>query len=458
MDAIIELVKSIVKTEFIDLPDEAVYAAKMDILDTIGVTIAGSGVAGGRELMGLIGDWGGKEESSVIMYDMKVPSPHAALVNGTMAHALDYDDAHEGVILHAGVTVIPAALAIAERTGNVDGRKFLSAVVSGIDVICRLGEASNISPSELGFMYTSLYGIFGAAVACGKLLGFDEERMLNAVGIAYSQAAGNFQCIADGALTKRMQAGFAAMGGVNSALIASMGLTGARNSLEGEKGLFQVYLRGNYDPAKLTANLGKHFGVVDLSFKPYPCCRNCHPFIDATLELANENDIPVDNVEEVRATCSEVARLLCEPLEAKQRPRTFVDAQFSIPWVIATALVKRKVSLRDFTPEAILDESVIRISSNVKTFVDPRMEARTTTPAIIEIKMKGSGKIFSKRVDIAKGNPAEPMSWQELCEKFKDCAGCGVRDIPKENVNKLLDIFSGFEDVEDISNVIRLIS
>jgi 2-methylcitrate dehydratase PrpD len=227
--------------------------------------------------------------------------------------------------------------------------------------------------------------------------------------------------------------------------------------LEGEKGLYQIYHRGDYNANRLTAGLGKRFATVDLSFKPYPCCRNCHPFIDATLELALENNINAEDVEEIHARCSEVARLLCEPLEVKQRPRVMVDAQFSIPWAIATALVKRKVSLGDFTPDAILDESVIQIASRVKVDVDPQMEARTTTPAIVEIKMKEMDIVYSKRVDIAKGHPEKPMSWSELCDKFNDCAAHGVRPMPRGRVNKLLDILRGLEDVENVSQVISML-
>lgn len=458
MDASIILAQHIVKTNYRDIPPAAVEAAKNDIIDILGVAVAGSRQAGCREIMELVGDWRGKEESTVIMYNTKVPSPFAALVNGTMAHALDYDDAHEGIILHAGVAVVPAAFAIAERIGKITGKAFLTAVNLGIDILCRLGEASNKNPAELGFMYTSLYGIFGAAVTAGKLLALSEKQMVNAIGIAYSQAAGNFQCVIDGALTKRLQAGFAAMGGVTSALMASKGLTGASNSLEGEKGLFQVYHRGDYNPTRLTENLGKHFAVVDLSFKPYPCCRNCHPFIDATLELVLENHINIDDIKEINTRCSEVARLLCEPPEVKQRPRGVVDAQFSIPWVIASALVKGKVSLENFTQDAILDESVIRMASRIKADVDPLMEARTTTPAVVEMKMKGTERIYSKRIDIAKGHPDKPMSWNEIYEKFNDCVAHGIRPISLEKIKNLLSILRDLEDVEDVSQVITMLA
>jgi 2-methylcitrate dehydratase PrpD len=457
MDASIVLARNIVQVNYDDIPGEAIEAAKRDILDTLGVAVAGSNAPGGREIMGLVREWGGKEESTVIMHSQRVPSPYAALVNGTMAHALDFEDSHEGVVLHAGVSVIPAAFAVAERVGKVSGKELLTAVTSGVDVVCRLGEASNQSPSIIGWHYTSLYGIFGAAAAAGKLLELDEQQMVNAFGIAYSQAAGNFQCVIDGALSKRLQAGFAASGGLTSSLMASRGLTGARNTLEGEKGLYQVYHHGDYNPKRLTAGLGKHFAIVDLSFKPYPCCRNCHPFIDATLALAAEHNLAADNVEEISIRCGEVARLLCEPLDIKQKPRVLVDAQFSIPWAVATALVKRKVALEDFTPEAITNPVVLRVASKVKAEVEPQMETRGTSPALVEIKMKDSSVIYSKREDIAKGNPKKPMSWGELCHKFSDCARHGAKPVSQDSVEKAISLLADLEKVEDVGEIIRLL-
>ena len=449
------LAENIVATDYEKIPEEAIDSTKKDILDTLGVAVAGSDASGIKEIISLVRDWGGKRESTLIMQGIKGPCHYAALANSTMGHALDYDDAHEKVILHAGVVLIPPALALAERLGNVNGRELLTAITLGIDLVSRLGEASNISPSELGFMYTSVYGVFGSAGVTGKLLHLNTDQMVNAFGIAYSQAAGNFQCIIDGALTKRLQAGFAASNGLLSSLLAKEGFTGAINSLEGDKGLFQVYLRGEYNLMPLTRDLGRHFASVDLSFKPYPCCRNCHPFIDAALALMSEHDIQVNDIEEIAVRCSENGRLLCEPLQVKQKPRVPVDAQFSIPWVIATALIKRKVTLEDFTPEAISNPEVLFLASKIKAEVDPQLENRSTSIALVDIKMKNKGIVYSRREDIAKGNPLKPLSWGELIEKFRDCLRYGAKKISKPAINRTIDMIRNLENVEDTGKVIQ---
>ena len=459
IDGSIVLAKYVTGVTYDALPAEVVEAAKKDILDTLGVAIAGSSVPGGREITELVKEWQGKGESTLIMQSIRVPAPFAALVNGTMAHALDFDDAYERAVLHAGVSSVPAAFAVAERIGDVSGKALIAAVTLGIDVTCRLGDASNVDPSEVGFMYTSVYGFFGAAAAAGKLLNLNEEQMLNAFGIAYAQASGNFQAVVDGALTKRMQAGFASSGGLMSALMASKGLTGARESLEGQKGLFPVYLQGNYNPEALAADLGQQFAVVDLSFKPYPCCRATHPAIDAALALARDYNIAPEAVDEISVVTGEAARLICEPLEVKQNPRVFVDAQFSIPWMVATALVKGKVTIDDVTPEAITNKRVLAMASRVKPEIDDRIgSGRGTPPAEVRIKMKGTDTVYSKKEDLPKGHPNKPMNWAELCDKFRDCASHGAKALSGDHIQKVIQMITDLERVKDVGEIMKLLS
>ncbi len=406
----------------------------------------------------LVREWGGRPESTVLLGALRAPAPQAALINATMAHAMDFDDAYEPAVLHAGVCTVPAGLATAERVGHVSGKDLIAAVAGGIDVACRLGDASNVDPSDIGFMYTSLYGVFGAAATAGKLLGLTREQLVNAFGIAYAQAAGNFQAVVDGALTKRMQAGFAASAGVMSALLAARGLTGAKESLEGRKGLFPVYLRGDYDPDALSLDLGKEFRVERLSYKPYPACRATHAAIDAALWLAHEKDIRAEAVEAVSVRTGEMARLLCEPLEAKQRPRVFVDAQFSIPWTVATAFVKHRVAIDDVSPEAITNEKVLAVASRVTPEVDDAIgSGRGTPPAEVKVKLRGSDALYVRKVDVPRGHPDNPMTWDELCDKFRDCAHHGARSLPGETVERLIALVAGLEKVKDVGEIAGLI-
>ena len=341
MDANITLANYVVNTNYEDIPTDLVELAKKDILDTLGVAIAAGGEAGGKELMTLIEEWGGKPESTVVGYGVKVPAPLAAMVNSTTAHSLDYDDVMFSTG-HVGVTVIPPALAAAERRGNVSGKELIAAVVLGIDVMCRLGEASEPLALGPGWLYTPLYGVFGATAAAGKILGLTADQMANAFGIAYSQAAGNREPVMEGALVKRIQAGFASRAGVFSVLAASKGVTGAINCLEGKFGLFNVYHRGNYLPENLTRDLGKYFAISRLVFKKFPACSATEASAEAAAELAQENNLNFEDMEGVTVHVGEYSRNCSEPLDKKQNPQSDAEAQFSVPWVVATALVKRR--------------------------------------------------------------------------------------------------------------------
>jgi 2-methylcitrate dehydratase PrpD len=267
-DASFAFAEMVTNLRYEDIPPEAVEATKKDILDTLGTTLAGSSAEGTQELIDQIKYWGGREESSIFIHGGRVPSPEAALVNSQMAHARDYDDVYHVARIHVGAVNVPTGLAIAEEIGGVNGKELITAIIAGIDIELRLAQAAKLWTE---FHPTSTYGYFGASATAGRLLHLTERQMLNALGIAYSQASGNKQCMHDGSLTKRLQPGLAARGGILSAHLAQRGYTGTTNNFEGEAGFFALYHRGYYDPEPLTKDLGKYFDVVKLGYKPYPC-------------------------------------------------------------------------------------------------------------------------------------------------------------------------------------------
>lgn len=455
MDMSFTLADTIYWTNYNDLSAEAIEVTKKDILDVLGTAIAGANALGISEIAGLIKDWGGKEESTVIGFDCKVPSANAALVNGTMSHALDYDDGYDPAIVHTACAVVPASFAIAERTGNVDGKKFITAVALGIDLMCRMGLATRLSLRESGWVYTSIFGYFGAAASASKILGLDNNRIVNALGIAYSQTSGNFQSIQDAVLTKRIQPGFASKAGVLSALLAERGVTGIQNSIEGDYGIYNVYLKGQYDPLAITSGLGKVFEVANVGFKAYPCCGYTHNPIYATLALTIENDIRPENVDTITIRTGQNAGDLLEPLERKRQPRSVPDAQFSIPYTVATAIVKRKVSIDDFTPEAIHNTDVLQIAQKVNACILPELTRRQVEPAIVEIRTK-DGTVFSKRMDDRKGSPENAMSMEEISDKFRDCASHSRVKLSKQSIDMMISLIRNLEKVKDVSEIIRL--
>ncbi len=458
MDAIYTFSRHLLNTTYDDVPSEVVDVTKKLIMDSLAVGMGGSAKEGVRELVDILKDWGGKEEASVWVHGGKLPSISAAQANATMVHALDYDDTHDDAVLHTGVVAVPTAFALAERMGGVDGKTLITAVALAVDLTARLCLANTVSMMERGWHYTALHGNLNAAAVAGNLLELDEERLVNAFGLAYHQAGGNLQCIDDGALAKRVGPGFSVRNGIMAALMAQRGITGATKVLQGRYGLFNVYHRGDYNPEVLTANLGEKFEVVNLSFKPYPCCRHNHPSADAALALVREHHIDAGDVDSVTASLGKgCMRIVGEPLNAKQNPSNVVDAQFSVTWTIASAIAHGSVGIAEFTPDAIKDDMVLALSHKVTPRADEALNALGVSPAIVEIKTK-DGHVYSKRVDTPYGSPQNPMSMDAIAAKLRDCASFAARPISEENLDKLIQMVSHLEEVSDVRRIVGLLT
>jgi 2-methylcitrate dehydratase PrpD len=457
MDATFLFAKNIANTKYEDLPREVVEATKKQVLDLLGVALGGFSKPGPKELREIVRDWGGKEESTLIGCTQKVPAPNAAHVNATMAHALDYDDVHETAIMHPGVAIITTCMAVAEQKSNLSGKELITVAALGVDMMCRLALATTPGsrPLNTGWHLTTLFGFLGAAGAAGRMLGLGEEKIVNGLGIAYHQCSGNGQCVIDGALTKRMGPGFSVKGGITAALLAEKGVTGARNCLEGEWGLYKLYLHGNYDAKALTKDLGKYFEGINVAIKPYPCCRGIHPAIDAALALVKEHHIKAEDVQKIVLSVSkEHYQLLCEPEEAKLKPRTPVDAQFSIPWGVATAIVRKQVTLDDFTEMAIKSQEILKVTQKMSVKVDTRLNRPDKIePTSVELTTK-QGKVYTKEIEEPLGSLGRPMSFDDCARKFRDCA----KDLGDENIDKVIELINDLEKITDIRKLINLLS
>jgi len=453
------LAKNIVNVDYRTFSPVVIEMTKKLVLDGLACAMAGSSAVGMTELAKLVREWGGKEESSVVVFGDRVPSFHAALVNGSMGRALDFDDTHDVALLHPAVPVVFAGFAIAEHKGGVSGKEFITAVALGIDLSCRMSKASPVGMLEgYGWDYSVIYGYFSAAAAGAKILGLGEDGMLNAMGIAYHQSSGTMCQFAQGYTTKGMGSGFAASGGVVSALMAEKGLTGSTESLSGKWGIYNLFHRGDYIPEYLTGDLGKYFMVEDDSIKPYPCCRCMHAANDATLALVKENNIKPEDIESVTVTTGvNNYATACEPLELKQNPPNAVASQFSMPWSVANAIIHRKVEIKHFSDEALKNREVHQMALKVTMKSAPNLTRKELEPSVVEIETKG-GKVYSKRVDYALGSPQNPMSMEGMVDKFRSCAGYAARPVAKEKLDQAVQMVKGLEDVTDVGQIVRLLA
>ena len=451
-DLTYDLAGNVAKVKYDDLPEDAVEITKKFILDTLATTLAGSSAPGCEIVVNQVKDWGGKEESTILVYGGKAISENAALANSMMAHALDLDDTHDEAVIHSYVSVLPAALAMAERDGGVNGKNLITAVTLGVDLMCRLGLAS----FGHDWVYSSTMAYFGATVAAGKILGLNKDELHHAMGIAYSQCAGNLQCIKDGGLVKRMQPAFAARAAILSSILAQNGITGATEVFEGQFGFFPSYHRGKYAREAAVKELGRVFEGVNSSIKLYPCCRYTHGSIDATLNIVKENDIsPDDVVEVVSHVAQDAYNLVGKPFEIRESPQ--VDAQFSIPYTVSVAIAKKNVFIDDFFEEKIKgDTQVLQLANKVRVVVDQEPIAKGLTPCVVDIKTK-DGKVYSERIEILRGDPRKPVSMEEVAQKFRRCAAFSAKPISKENIEAIIRTVSNLESVADVSSIVSLV-
>ena len=285
MEITSKIAKYVVDTRYEDLPETTREIVKKDLLDTLASAVAGTMDPICKNVADLVKEWGGKPESTVLVYGGRIPSLNAALINSVAAHILDLTDAHEGSASRAGVTIVPAAFAVTEAMGVTNGTDLIAAVAIGLDLVCRMSLAASAGLGGSGFLLSSMTGVFGAAATTAKLLGLDQDQTVSALGIAYSQAAGNMQAYDDKAFVTRLQNGFAAKAGILSGLLAQRGVSGTRNVFSGRYGLYEIYEKGKCDLRQVTDELGERFECDNLSFKPYPSMRSTHAPIDAALDI-----------------------------------------------------------------------------------------------------------------------------------------------------------------------------
>lgn len=464
MDAAYALARNLATVKYDDIPPNIVDITKKQIMDILGVILGGSSRAGVKELSEIIREWGGKEESTVLCFDYKVPAPNAAQVNATMGHALDYDDTGEGPT-HPSVVIVPTCLAIAERQGEVNGREFITTVALGVDMMGRLGRAFRAGMKTApvaghpgaGWHLTALYGYLAAAGVAGRLMELDEERLHNALGIAYHQCSGNGQCVTEGALTKRMGPGFSARGGIVAALMAEKGITGAKECLEGEVGLYNLYHKGEYDATSLTENLGKSYAGINVTMKPYPCCKGTHNYVALVSAMIDKYDIKTDNIKEIVIYCQDTEYFLLHPLEKRSHPENPVDSQFSIPWAVAAVFARGRAGVGEFTDEAIKSQDILEVSGKIRVEIDEGLKkSKEMDPAKIGVTLK-NGQTHIMQADTTSEDSEKTLPFSTYERKFRDCAAFSIKPLPDRQIDEIIQSIHQLEEFDDIRQFVELL-
>jgi 2-methylcitrate dehydratase PrpD len=446
-----EFVQLVCATAYEDLPPSVTDTIKHQLLTVIGTTIAGSTQTGCQTLIDYYRARGGKEESSILIHGGRVPAEAAALVNAVMARALDFDDALTPGI-HIGASTVMAGLAAAELRGGIQGREFLAALLVGAEVGARL----NLTEAAYnGLDPTGICTVFASTATVSRVLQLTPEETWNALALAFNRAGGSFQSNVDGSLAVRVIQGWVAESGVMCARLARTGITGPKNFLEGVYGYYHVYGRDLLDPKKSVAGMGTRFECEKILFKKYPSCGLTLGSTDLVLSLMREPDgrgLTAADVERVEVKVPPYAyRLVGHPFEIGVTPR--VNAQFSIRYCVANALLRESSVLAHFEEEAIRDPRLLELTSRVDVLMDPAMETRGHTPVDIMVRMK-DGREFFRQLDIAPGFPGNPLSPEEHEARFRDCIAYAKKPIQKDKVDEIVERVASMERMDDVRALI----
>ena len=446
-----ELAKRINGLNYAGLPDPAIHWAKVGILDTVGVTLAGAREDCTRIVEGVAGRGAGP---SLIFGGKRRTVPlEAALVNGTAAHALDYDDCNNTLGGHPSVPILPALFAIADETG-ASGHDFLAAYVAGFETECKIALGVHFYHYTKGWHPTATLGVFGAAAACSKLMKLSDEQTATALSIAASLASGikaNF-----GTMVKPLHIGHCTRNGMFAALLARDGFAAGDRVFEHKQGFFNVFNgEGNYDAAKILPAWGEPLDIVKpgIAIKQYPCCGSTHSALDAMLKLAREHKPAPEDIERVDVWTH------ARRLEHTNRPepKSDLDAKFSVQYCMVRALLDRRIAIEHFEGKAYEAPAVRKLLPRVHAapYTTAQFPADNHFGAEVRVALRG-GKSLSVKVDEPFGRTSDnPLPAGLLKEKFENCA---ARALPRERVSALYSAIQGFENLRDVREVTAIIA
>jgi len=444
----------IAETGYEHIPEEAVRIAKRAILDWVGVTIAGSNEPVTRIVSGQVRQMKAVGEAGVICKALQTSADLAAWANGTASHSLDYDDtfANEaGFNFHPTAAILSSVLALGEKI-KASGREILAAYIVGIEAEYRIGAAIGRHASETGWHSTPVVGTMGAVAASASILRLNMEQAEMALGIGSSLAGGLLQNF--GTMTKPLHAGNSARNGVVAALLAQNGFTASESIMEGNLGFCNMFSAGKVKGLENHAeDLGKIWRIVSpgMSLKPYPCCRSTHSSIDGSLYLRNAEGVDA----------SQVVKIICKtsPQHTKlarfHKPKSAYEGKFSIPYCIATALLRGKVVLEDFTEKKVADREAQTLLSKVE-FQYPQEYKENPMALTGEVAVTlTNGAEYSRKIDIPKGDVRNPMTGEELSAKFQDCT---YVFLAQTEIEKVLGIIHNLESLGNISELMNRIT
>jgi 2-methylcitrate dehydratase PrpD len=428
--------------------------ASLLALDTLGNALAAAREDFGVAVLGVAESLGGAPESSLLGRRTRVAAVNAVLANATLAHGLDFDDTREDAIVHTGCVGVTTALAVAEAAGS-GGRAMLEAQIAAVEVMCRVGLAVPGALHARHFHPTSITSSFAAAAAAGRVYGLTEDQLVHAFGICGSQSAGIIEYLTDGSWTKRLHPGWGAHAGVTATLLARAGFTGPETVLEGGHGLYAAFASG-HDAARLATlldSLGSTWELAELTLKPYPCGSIAQPYMDCAMRLRER--VKADAIAAIRCrTAAGPVPRLWEPLTAKHAPPNGYAAKFSLPYLLASILVRGRAGLAEFEDAAAREPAVLEIARRVSYELDATIDYPRQFVGDVEITLT-DGRVLRERQDRPRGGPDAPLTRAEIEAKFRGNAGLAL---PAGQVERVIAAVRGLADGAPLAELLAALT
>ncbi len=438
------------------LDDDARWAAKKSILDTLGVILAASGMEPAVQAIGeIVAETGGRQECTVLGFGGRAPALMAAMANGALAHCLDYDDQTPWG-QHTASSIVPAVFAVAERRGGIHGKDLIAAVAAGQDIFARL--RCNVGWNK-DWNLSTVLAVFAAAASASRVMALPASKTAAAMGIATMQSSGIMEMVAGrGSDLRGMYAGFSAKGAVLAAMMAEKGVTGIDKAFEGQYGFMSTYFGGRYDREKIVENLGHDFLGSGTLYKRWPCVGTAHSHMKAAIDIVSRNNLQPEEIAEIRLHVGDYHDLMCQPLDERRAPATLADAKFSLPYLVSVAIVRRGMSVTDFTDAALNDPKVLSVGRKMSLVRDPALDWKLELPpGRVEITTRDGGRWIEEGRRVP-GNADNPMSWEDVCVKFFECASVARNPVPESISAKAVALAERLETIEDATELVRCLA
>lgn len=409
-----------------DIPAPVQARAVHHVLDAVGIAHASSRYDFAHRTLTALRDLGGAGAVPVFGLPARLPPRDAAMMNGLLCHGLDFDDTHLGGVIHPTAAVFPAAFAAAMHA-STSGEELLVAYVAGVEAATRIAAVAKGAFHAAGFHPTGVVNAFASALAAGRLFGLTERELVHAQGIALSMASGSLEFLEDGAWTKRIHPGWAAQAGLTAASLARQGFTGATRPYSGRYGLYNAYL-GNVaaglDLSAATAGLGETWELGETSIKPFPACHFTHACVDAALALRQCIE-PAAILRIEALVPHQIIPVVCEPAANKRRPANAYDAQFSVPFLVAAAWMRGRLTLAELEPDALADPGILALAARVSHAADPDSPFPRSYSGELVVHLH-DGTTRRHREEVNRGAPPRPLSNADIVAKYRGNAALAL--------------------------------